>query len=402
MYEKYGFNLSGDELTSGEHRMSFSSVGGCDSVVVLTLTVNRSYLFEETHRLCPDQLPYTWHGRDLTERGVYYDSLRSVAGCDSIYVLDFLVASVETSEETVDICEADLPYEWNGLTLNEAGEYPVTLENMYGCDSIVTLNLRVHQPYDLREEVTICNGGSFSGFGFDNITAAGTYTHEEVSAWGCDSTFTLVVTVAAELATTVRDTICAGDAYDPGSDYTQLTETATEILYQKTIPSQAVADCDSTVTLVVTKLPSYEVDDAVNISEAELPYQYADTTFDIGTVSGEYTIASHTVAGCDSIVHLTLTVGGSGIGMLGDDGYFNITPNPVHVQAPAYIHYDFTEAEKDGMLVEVFTGTGSKVQGFAPEVFPINVGKYLFAPGVYMVRVTTGTGEVLVGRIIAR
>ena len=402
VYTEHGFNLAGDELTSGEHRLSFTSVGGCDSVVVLTLTVNRSYLFEETHRLCPDQLPYTWHGRDLTETGVYYDSLRTVAGCDSIYVLDFLVASVETSEETVDICEADLPYEWNGLTLNEAGEYPVTLENMYGCDSIVTLNLRVHQPYDLREEVTICNGGSFSGFGFDNITAAGTYTHDEVSAWGCDSTFTLVVTVAAELATTVRDTICAGDAYDPGSDYTQLTETATEILYQKTIPSQAVADCDSTVTLVVTKLPSYEVDDAVNISEAELPYQYADTTFDIGTVSGEYTIASHTVAGCDSIVHLTLTVGGSGIGMLGDDGYFNITPNPVHVQAPAYIHYDFTEAEKDGMLVEVFTGTGNKVQGFAPEVFPINVGKYLFAPGVYMVRVTTGTGEVLVGRIIAR
>ena len=402
VYTEHGFNLAGEELTSGEHRLSFSSVGGCDSVVVLTLTVNRSYLFEETHRLCPDQLPYTWHGRDLTETGVYYDSLQTVAGCDSIYVLDFLVASVETSEETVDICEADLPYEWNGLTLNEAGEYPVTLENMYGCDSIVTLNLRVHQPYDLREEVTICNGGSFSGFGFDNITAAGTYTHDEVSAWGCDSTFTLVVTVAAELATTVRDTICAGDAYDPGSDYTQLTETATEILYQKTIPSQAVADCDSTVTLVVTKLPSYEVDDAVNISEAELPYQYADTTFDIGTVSGEYTIASHTVAGCDSIVHLTLTVGGSGIGMLGDDSYFNITPNPVHVQAPAYIHYDFTEAEKDGMLVEVFTGTGSKVQGFAPEVFPINVGKYLFAPGVYMVRVTTGTGEVLVGRIIAR
>ena len=129
------------------------------------------------------------------------------------------------------------------------------------------------------------------------------------------------------------------------------------------------------MTLVVTKLPSYEVDDAVNISEAELPYQYGDTTFDIGTESGEYTITSHTVAGCDSIVHLTLTVGGSGIGMLGDDGYFNITPNPVHVQAPAYIHYDFTEAEKDGMLVEVFTGTGNKVQGFAPEVFPHQRGQ---------------------------
>ena len=52
--------------------------------------------------------------------------------------------------------------------------------------------------------------------------------------------------------------------------------------------------------------------------------------------------------------------------------------------------------------IDLSTGTGSKVQGFAPEVFPINVGKYLFAPGVYMVRVTTGTGEVLVGRIIAR
>ena len=58
MYTEHGFNLAGDELTSGEHRLSFSSVGGCDSVVVLTFTVNRSYLFEEAHRLCPDQLPY--------------------------------------------------------------------------------------------------------------------------------------------------------------------------------------------------------------------------------------------------------------------------------------------------------------------------------------------------------
>ena len=402
VYEKYGFTLAGDELTSGEHRMSFPSVGGCDSVVVLTLQVNKSYLFEETQKSCPDQLPYTWHGRDLTETGVYYDSLRTVAGCDSIYMLDFQVLTVETTEDTIDICEADLPYEWNGLTLTEGGEHSVTLDNVNNCDSIVTLTLRVHQPYDLREEVTICHGGSFSGFGWDNITTAGTYTHEEVSVWDCDSTFTLVVTVAAELATTMRDTICAGDVYEPGSGYTQVAETATEILYQKTIPSQAVADCDSTVTLVVAKLPSYEVDNEVSISEDQLPYQYADTTFDIGTESGEYLIHAQTVAGCDSIVHLTLTVGGSGIGMLGDDGYFNITPNPVQVQAPAYINYDFTEAEKDNMLVEVYTSTGNKLQGFMPEVFPINVGKYLVAPGVYMVRVTTGTGEVLVGRIIAR
>ena len=402
VYEKHGFSLSGDELTSGEHRMSFNSVDGCDSVVVLNLTVNKSYLFEEAQKSCPDQLPYTWHGRDLAETGVYYDSLRTVAGCDSIYMLDFQVLTVETTEETIDICEADLPYEWNGLTLTEEGEYSVTLDNVNNCDSIVTLTLRVHQPYDLREEVTICHGGSFSGFGWDNITTAGTYTHEEVSVWDCDSTFTLVVTVAAELATTMRDTICAGDVYEPGSDFTQVAETATEILYQKTIPSQAVADCDSTVTLVVAKLPSYDVDDEVSISEDQLPYQHADTTFDIGTESGEYLIHAQTVAGCDSIVHLTLTVGGSGIGMLGDDGYFNITPNPVQVQAPAYINYDFTEAEKDNMLVEVYTSTGHKLQGFMPEVFPINVGKYLFAPGVYMVRVTTGTGEVLVGRIIAR
>ena len=403
VYDANGFYF--EEPETGVYTNAFVTAAGIDSVVVLDLTVNKSYLFEEARKICPEQLPYEWRGRELMETGVYYDSLMTVGSmCDSIYMLDFQVVSVEMTEETIDICEAELPYEWNGLTLNEGGEHSVTLENVNLCDSVVTLNLRVHQPYDLREKVTICKDGSFSGFGFDNVTTAGEHVHTGLSVWGCDSTFTLEVTIAAELLTTLRDTICEdeADTYDPGSDFGDAVQAGMELIYTKTVPSQAIADCDSTVQLVVSLLPSYEVDDEVSISEDQLPYQHADTTFDIGTESGEYLIHAQTVAGCDSIVHLTLTVGGSGIGMLGDDGYFNITPNPVQVQAPAYINYDFTEAEKENMLVEVYTSTGHKLQGFMPEVFPINVGKYLFAPGVYMVRVTTGTGEVLVGRIIAR
>ena len=76
---------------SGEYYDTVLNIQGCDSIYCLTLTVNPTYLIDDTVTVFSHDLPYTWHGRDLTDTGVYYDSLQTVDGCDSVYQLTLTV-----------------------------------------------------------------------------------------------------------------------------------------------------------------------------------------------------------------------------------------------------------------------------------------------------------------------
>ena len=71
-------------------------------------------------------------------------TLISAAGCDSIATLNLTVSATVTSNTDIIICNAQLPYTWNGNTYNTAGSYNVNLTNIAGCDSIATLNLTVN------------------------------------------------------------------------------------------------------------------------------------------------------------------------------------------------------------------------------------------------------------------
>src|SRR5438045_4558401 len=96
-----------------------------------------------TQTICQNQLPYTWNGLTMMAAGNYSDTLTSVAGCDSIATLILNVTSVLRDTTTQTICQNQLPYTWNGLTLTAAGTYSDTLISAAGCDSIATLILNV-------------------------------------------------------------------------------------------------------------------------------------------------------------------------------------------------------------------------------------------------------------------
>ncbi len=70
-------------------------------------------------------------------------TLVSATGCDSVATLHLIINPVVTGEETITICEAALPYSWNGTDYNAAGDYTATLVSASGCDSIATLHLVV-------------------------------------------------------------------------------------------------------------------------------------------------------------------------------------------------------------------------------------------------------------------
>ena len=80
----------------------------------------------------------------LMQSGIYYDTLLSkVTGCDSIIRLELNVRPQYDTIVYDTICFIDLPYQWNGKNYTQSGSYEAWLQTIYGCDSIVTLNLTV-------------------------------------------------------------------------------------------------------------------------------------------------------------------------------------------------------------------------------------------------------------------
>ncbi len=284
---------------AGTYADTLTSVVGCDSIIVLTLDAVPEFEIAEFEQICENQLPYSWHGQTLNVAGTYTDTLTSVAGCDSIVVLTLEVFPEFVTNETVEICESDLPYSWHGQVLESAGIYTETLTSVAGCDSIINLTLNLIPSGHSYTDIIICENELPFIWNEVEYTAPGTYDQIFDNEFGCDSIATLNLEVNPISVEYEDIIICDGQL--PYTWHGQiLTGSGT---YSDTLAS--VAGCDSIIVMtldVITEFISYET---VEVCDAQLPYNWhGQTFFDAGT----YTDTLTSVAGCDSIIVLALDV----------------------------------------------------------------------------------------------
>src|SRR5688572_22954777 len=184
------------------------SVNGCDSIATLHLVINPVVTGEETITICEAALPYTWNNQSLSAAGDYTASLVSVNGCDSIATLHLVINPVVTGEETITICEAALPYNWNNQSLSAAGDYTASLVSVNGCDSVATLHLVINPVVTGEETITICEAALPLNCDIQLLSAAGDYTASLVSVNGCDSIATLHLVISPVVTGEETITIC--------------------------------------------------------------------------------------------------------------------------------------------------------------------------------------------------
>ncbi len=190
------YRFGGKDLTAtGTYRDTLQSVHGCDSVVVLTLKVNPVYSTPIAASICQGD-SYRFDGKDLTIAGTYRDTLQSIHGCDSIVVLTLKVNPVYSTPIAASICQGD-SYRFGGKDLTAAGVYRDTLLSVHGCDSVVVLTLKVNQVYSIPITASICQGNSYR-FGGKDLTVAGTYRDTLKSIYGCDSIVVLNLTISPD------------------------------------------------------------------------------------------------------------------------------------------------------------------------------------------------------------
>ncbi|MEE1021490.1 MAG: leucine-rich repeat domain-containing protein, partial [Bacteroidales bacterium] len=191
-YTENGFNVS----EAGTYTQTLTAINGADSIVTLTLNVLPIFNTELTATICEGQV-YTENNFNISEAGVYTQTLTSVNGCDSIVTLTLNVNPIFNTELTATICEGSI-YTENGFNVSEAGVYTQTLTSVNGCDSIVTLTVSVNPTFDTTINATINAGEIYAEFGF-NESEAGTYVQNLQTEFGCDSTITLVLSVNSSL-----------------------------------------------------------------------------------------------------------------------------------------------------------------------------------------------------------
>ena len=130
-------------------------------------------------------LSITVNGNVYDSSGIYIDTLISQLGCDSILTTNLHVLSNSATFLNLNptICYGDTVYV-GGNAYYQTGVYTNVLTNSVGCDSIITLDLRVVSPTNLVYD--ICPGDSIQ-VGSNVYYSAGLYVDSLVAANGCDS-----------------------------------------------------------------------------------------------------------------------------------------------------------------------------------------------------------------------
>lgn len=312
----YGDTVFGQGSQSGTYVFRRVARTGCDSIVTLNLTINAQGYQMKSYELCDSELPYVTEDTTFpvgTVSGLYNIHYTMPNGCDSLVVIELTVHPVYNETVSMEICENDLPYEWRDTafaTGTTSGVFRFFRESAFGCDSIVTFALIVHPSYEQEETAEVCA----NAFPFDwrdttflEGTESGDFVFSRYSQHGCDSLVTLHLVVNPIYDQEETLTVCQDELPYLWRDILIPIGTPSSTL---TFQRQSSDGCDSTVTLHLTVLSTSSQYYSLRICSADLPYVWdvADTTFEAGTVSGTYRFRYTNVLGCDSSVYLNLTV----------------------------------------------------------------------------------------------
>lgn len=314
------------------------------NIVNLTVWHEMSTRLEAT--ICfDDTLDY--EGRQYFETGVYVDSILNEFGCDSIVIVDLTVLPKIEPSFTYDTIQPGDTYEWNGEIYTSSGYYTKTLTSINGCDSLDILHLYVEAPITVVHD-TICEGETYyltihgviysmqsdtimQVFGPEGEEYVYVYlhklpaipetvidaticegepfywngkvyyssTHDTVllsSQHGCDSIVILNLMTNPSNATSVDlQTICEGDSYCwyvTGECFTKDT-----IVYY-------TDECNNSYTLDLTvRKSAVSLDDTIYVVEGS-NYSWHGNVY---TTSGHYTTTLQDEFGCEYTANLYLT-----------------------------------------------------------------------------------------------
>lgn len=239
--------------TPGTYTQAFTNQYGCDSTRTLNLSLYAPSVRYDTISICNN---YTWQRGDFSSITLYndttiyhplrYPEFRSaVTGCDTAEQLVLTIFHNSQSCDTVHACEN---YWWNDSIFTTNSYHRIEgLTNQYGCDSTAHLYLYILHSQQGDTNVAACGSYLWK----DNViylsdTVGPTYTIHNAASNGCDSVVTLHLRILPMQYNINADTTVCDEMIWAGTTYT-----TSGSYYKQFHPEQAQC-CDSNVILHIT------------------------------------------------------------------------------------------------------------------------------------------------------
>ncbi|MFN8276595.1 MAG: SBBP repeat-containing protein [Chitinophagales bacterium] len=237
---------------------------------------------------------HIFKGDTLTTFGIYYDTLQSITGCDSIVALHLVRKPPIENHIYLNLC-AFGNYIFYGDTIRAKGVfYGDTLQNAIGCDSIDVLHVTSNSLFSNRYVYSCDSASLFEG---DTLKGYGLHILHRTSTGGCDSLLYVWLLTGGTKYGTVNVLRCSPDTIVFGGQLLYQAGT-----YYDTIRGTQLGECDSITTLHLM----YGNFSTVTYIDGYLCGSYYIFGGDTLWHSGSYTDTLVGAAGCDSIIHLSL------------------------------------------------------------------------------------------------
>ena len=224
--------------------------------------------------------------------GTYTITATDTRSCSSSTVITVTEPALYAYSQSETACDS---YEWmqNNQTYTTSGIYTANYTSINGCDSIYTLNLTInYSTTDGNATETACDSYTWNG---STYTSTGVYTHTTINSSGCINTATLNLTVNYSSTSTESATACG--SYEWPANGVIYTVSG---IYTAT--SLNASGCIHTATLDLTINSSSFAYESFTACDS---YTWNGNTY---TTSGTYSYTSVNNAGCLNTVLLDLTV----------------------------------------------------------------------------------------------
>ena len=267
----------------GVYRDTLKNIAGCDSYIFYHFIPKPIYETPLSRSICTSDSSL-FGGKYYKLAGVYFDTLKTIRNCDSVLKLSLTVNPLDTNKQAQSICRGK-SYNFYSQVLTSAGTYSHKFNNRNGCDSTILLTLSVIDSSTYSFSRMMCSGQSFP-FNNQNLTQAGVYRDTFINHIGCDSFVTLNLSFGLVLYDTLRQTVCAGQSFrgysSPGT-------------YYETYKSNQ--GCDSILTINLKHLPASEYK-IIQHSKCGA-FRYGSSTY---AQNDSFTETIKNSLNCDSIV----------------------------------------------------------------------------------------------------
>ncbi|KAA3621368.1 MAG: T9SS C-terminal target domain-containing protein [Bacteroidetes bacterium] len=182
-------NVFGEEVSqSGTFSVTFSGINNCDSIHTITVEFVDEIFTNQSITICQGETVDIF-GEATFEQGNYAAIFQSQAGCDSTHQVELIVLDTISTESFHTICDGET-LELFGESFSDSGTYMAAFEAINGCDSFHYAHLDVLPIASSFQNLSICHGEEIEIFGqMEHL--AGEYIQVLEAANGCDSIVTI-------------------------------------------------------------------------------------------------------------------------------------------------------------------------------------------------------------------